>query len=183
MSDIENAQGIEGVIEIKDPEIDVEEIMQRIRKNIQQRRGEQGYQEPDFPVFSPDDLGDESALAAFDSQLLYNLRQANEHYNKIWVELETGKALPQDRIPALGRLRQALKRRVLNTIIFQVNALARNQITFNKYAVSVLNRLATRLAEAKENEARGGEEIEALRAEVEALREKVARLEERPDRF
>jgi hypothetical protein len=173
LSDTEN---IEGVIEIRDPEIDVEEIMQRIRENIQRRRRDKGYEEPGFPLFSPEDLGDGSALAAFDSQLLYNLRQANEHYNKIWVELETDKAIPQDRIPILGRLRQAFKRRMLNTIIFQVNALARNQIVFNKYVVSALNRLTTRCAEAQENE-----EVEALRAEVGALREKVARLEARLD--
>jgi hypothetical protein len=177
LSDTENPQGIEGVIEIKDPEIDVEQIMQRIRENIQRRRREGGYDEPAFPVFSPEDLGDGSALAAFDSQLLYNLRQANEHYNKIWVEVGMDQAIPQDRIPVLGRLRQALKRRVQNIIIFWVNALARHQIVFNKYVVSVLNRLATRFAEAEQDE-----EVEALRAEVEALRDRVARLEARLDK-
>jgi len=161
MNDI--TERIPEIIEIRDPEINVESIMARIRENIRQRK--QTHPElfdlelPTFPVGdpSPDDVTDEGALA-------FNLRQALVTADEIGVMMSPV-ASP---LPVVGPLWAAFKRQMHGLVLYYVNTLAGKQIKFNRHVAHVLQRIVGQSAT---------EEVVALRQEIKVLRARIEQLE------
>lgn len=160
---------LEEIIEIRDPEINVAEIMEEIRRNIRRRRSEERDGEVTFPTF---DAGLGPAVEPteeLEKVLHHHLSEASLHYNKIGVALQL---MPRP-VPLFGRLWTAFRREAHNLVIFYVNTLAARQITFNDHVLQALNALAQMVT--------GGNraEVARLEAELQALQQRVNQLEQR----
>ncbi len=153
---------IDNLIEIRDPNIDPDRIMEQIRERIRQRREELGYPEQKFPVFGAVAYPGEPEEGDFDADLYYHLRRSNEVYNQASVEISLAPS-PVTRLPVLGRLWALVRREAHNLVLFYVGGLARQQVAVNRHLVSTLNRMVVQLQEQQK-------ELRALREEVERLR-------------
>lgn len=156
------------IIEIRDPEINVAEIIEEIRRNIRQRRSEAQGEDVAFPTF---DAGLSPAIEPteeLEKVLHHHLNQASLHYNKIGV---ASQLMPRP-VPLVGRLWTAFRREAHNLVIFYVNTLAARQITFNDHALRALNALAQMVTRGSRAE------VARLEAELQALQERVDQLEQ-----
>jgi hypothetical protein len=157
-----DVQNLDNLIDIRDPKIDLDQILERIRERIRQRREELGYPEQKFPVFGGAAYPGEPEEGDFDADLYYHLRRANEVYHQASVDISLAPS-PIARLPVLGHLWALVRREAHNLVLFYVGALARQQVAVNRHLVSTLNRMVVQLQEQQK-------EISALREEVERLR-------------
>lgn len=158
------------IIEIRDPEIDVQEIMQRIRERLRQRAAQEKA-EPWLPNFGSEMADVDPSVRAFTPKVYYSLQQAREQANKIWVDLLLTETATQ-RIPFLGGLWRRIRREAHNLVLFYVNILAANQATFNNHVVRILSELVgkqEKLLDQEDALKQLREEIEALRADLKEL--------------
>jgi hypothetical protein len=158
---------LEEIIEIRDPEINVAEIIEEIRRNIRRRRSEAQGEDVTFPTF---DAGLSPAIEPTEEMekvLHHHLNQASLHYNQIGV---ASQLMPRP-VPLVGRLWTAFRREAHNLVIFYVNILAARQITFNDHVLQALNALAQMVT------GRSRAEVARLEAELQALQQRVDQLE------
>lgn len=139
----------EGLIEIHDPEIDPAKIMEQIRERIQRRREELGYPRRAFPTFGAAAYPGEPEGEDYDADLYYHLRQANQHYYQLGVEIDL---IPSSgsRIPLIGPLWDRIRHEAHRLVLFYVNKLAQRQLTVNRHLVSTLNRMAVQIQEQRQ---------------------------------
>ncbi len=143
---------LEQIVEIRDPAVDVMQVMAQIRAML----AEHGpVMPPDVPPLGM--KGDDGALA-------FHMTQANLSYDQVFVEMN----VIRPNVPLLGGLLTRLKARAHELAVYYVNQHAGLQVNFNASVVQVLGLLAAREAE-----------VRALRAELDALRARVAELESR----
>lgn len=156
-SGMERTDDLEDIIEIRDPEINVAEIMARIRENLAKR--EPLSPEVDSLVFDPG-LG---GFVSLDEGLRQSLQQANLTFDKIYVgdqirPIKTWK----------DRLANPLRRPLHQLIRFYVDILSAKQSSFNSATVRTLNALSQKLEqEGKDRH----EEMDLLRDDVAKLRQ------------
>ncbi len=150
------------LIEIHDPEVDPGRIMAEIRERIRRARQTAGL--PAFLSFGPVELPAEPDGDAYDAQLYYHLRRANELYGRLEVEPVLAPS-PLTRVPVLGRVWGRLRREAHNLVVFYLNRLAGQQLAVNRHLVAVLNRMAARLQEQERQIRVLEEEIRRLRGE------------------
>jgi hypothetical protein len=131
----------EQVIEIRDPEIRVAEIMARIREGIPQHR----------------------AKAQID--LYHDLQQAHDNAGKIRVSL----SVVGSQVPVIGRVFTSLRQKLHRLVIHYVNMLVDRQEPFNKGVVGVLSQLVYTRDDSMNRIAELEEEAAALRQRLEAL--------------
>ena len=158
------------LLEIRDPEIDPEQIMSRIRERIHQRRSELGYEPGQFPSFGgivfpgkPDDI-------PYDPNLYYHLETAN----KIYLEVDTEPLLtssPATRIPVLGRFWTLLRFAAHQLALFYVNRAITQQTNINRHMISTLNLLTATTQEQQRAIMDLEEEVKILREKLEAVLE------------
>jgi hypothetical protein len=159
----------EEIIGIRDPEINVAEIMEEIRRNIRRRQSEARGGKVTFPAFDATVTPDDETTEEMERVLHHHLSQANLHYDKIGVALQF---MPRP-VPLIGRLWTAFRREAHNLVIFYVNTLAARQITFNDHVLRALNALAQMVM------GKSRAEVARLEAELRTLQERVAQLEQR----
>jgi hypothetical protein len=159
------------IIEIRDPEIDVQEIMQRIRERVR-KRAAQKKAEPWLPAFGSEVADIDPAAGAFTPKLYYTLRQAREQANRVWVDLLLTETAIQ-RMPLLGGLWQRIRREAHNLVLFYVNILAANQAAFNNHVVRILSELVGKQEQLLDEE----DALKQLREEIEALRTDLKELQ------
>ena len=151
------------LIEIHDPEIDPNRIIQEIRERIRRRREELGYPRPIFPTRAGAAYPGEPEGEDYDVALYFHLRRANESYHQVGVEPLIVPS-PRSSIPILGPLWDRIRREAHNLVLFYVNKLAQRQVTVNRHLVSTLNRMAVQIQEQQRR-------IGALEEELRKLRE------------
>jgi hypothetical protein len=151
-------------VEVRNPDIDAEAIMRRIRANIRQRRAQAEAQGLDYEAFVEGLMASRSATR-FDTSLYYDLRRMSVAYDKIGV----GLSLTESRQPLVGPLVHRLRRALHHLVIYYVNMLAQQQARINEYVVRALTTLTSNL------------EPGPTPAEVDALRQQVAQLQARLD--
>ncbi len=159
------------IIEIRDPEVDVEEIMQRIRERLRQRAA-QKKAEPWLPDFGSEMADIDPSVRALAPKMCYSLQQAREQANKIWVDLLLTETMTR-RIPFLGGLWRRIRREAHNLVLFYVNILAANQAAFNNHVVRILSELVGKQKQLLDQE----DALKQLRAEIEALRADLKELQ------
>jgi len=158
------------LLEIRDPALNSEEVMEKIRQRIEQRRNDLGYEEREFPRFgvasysnNPDDL-------TLSPELTHHLEIANRIYNAP----ETQPLLlpsPSTKAPIVGSLWKRIRRSAHELVLFYVNRYVSHQISVNHHLVSVINQLVT-LSQAQRDQ------IDMLRQELDALQ---TRLQDSPE--
>jgi O-antigen chain-terminating methyltransferase len=166
---------LDQIIEIRDPEIEVEEIMARIRANVARRRAEGAYQEDldaiAQEVFSQVVLADSEREQANEPGTAQTLAELDTH----WMIREQPFV---SHVPILGRL-IVLVRNLWNWMStkWYVRPLVQQQVGFNALAVRALRELnaehqflAREVHELSDICDRQGREIDALRRELEQLR-------------
>ena len=161
-----NQEPSDDLIEIRDPEINVNEIMDQIRDRIRRRRKELGYEKRVFPSFGGTAYPGEPEDMAYDPDLYHHLRLANETF----ANVETGAQLLATRathLPIFGHVWQRVRAYMHGIILFYVNRAITHEVNVNRHLISVLNQLATQ-SQAQQRR------IAALEAEVQALRDQKA---------
>jgi len=154
-------------IEIRDPGIDSEAIMRRIRENIRQRRTQAEAHGLNYEAFV-EGLYAAKVSARFDHSLYYDLRRMSVSYDKIGV----GLSLTETRLPLIGPVLHRVRAALHQLVIYYVNMLAAQQARYNEYMVRALSTLVKDL-ELGPTPA----EVEALRNEVAELRARILQLE------
>ena len=129
------------LIEIHDPEIDPQALMADIRRRIQARRLEAGYDKRKFPAFGSAMVCPEPPEGQpYSPDLYHHLRQVNSLYS----EVETDSILapsPATRVPVLGRFWKLIREQAHGLVLFYVNRSVGHQVKVNRHLVSVLNQL------------------------------------------
>lgn len=152
------------IIEIRDPEINVEEIMERIRARIRERRRKAEAEGLDY-----DKLIDEATLGEsklFTPDLLYELRQLCMNADAIGVSV----SMRDRHLPLFNPLFFRLEKLLHRLAVKYVNMLAGRQITLNRSTAHLLMAMTRAL---EEREVR----LEALEKEVAELRTRLERTE------
>lgn len=148
------------VIEIPAPEINERDIIERIQKQIPQRRAKTEAQGLDYERIA------EGAAMSFSAGLYYDLYLARKRADAIEVPL----SLVQSRVPVLGGFLTRLRLELHRLVIYYVNTCAGRQVVFN---LAVANALSQLIGELEERETH----ITQLEAEVANLRQRVDLLE------
>jgi hypothetical protein len=143
---------LEQIIEIRDPAVDVTQVMAKIRAML---AAHGPVMPPDLPPLGMQ--GDDGALA-------FHMTQANLSYDQVFVEMN----VMRPNVPLIGAWLARLKARAHELAVYYVNQHAGLQVNYNASVVQVLGLLAAREAE-----------VRALRAELDALRKRVSELESR----
>ncbi|MDP2726843.1 MAG: hypothetical protein Q8P59_04810 [Dehalococcoidia bacterium] len=159
---MERTDDLEEIIEIRDPEINVAEIMARIRANLAKR--EPLVPEVDSLVFGPG-LG---GFLSLEEGLKQSLQQASFTYDKTYV----GDQL-RPTVTWKDQLLKPLRRSLHQLVRFYTDILSAKQVAFNSAAERALNALAEKLE--REEKSRH-EELECLKAEIAELRQMVDQL-------
>lgn len=150
------------LVEIQDPEIDPDWLMEQIRERIRRRREERGYERKSFPSYGAAAYPGEPEGEDYDADLYYHLKRANRLYVDLGVDLTLAPS-PMTRLPIVGRIWERVRREAHHLVLFYVGKLAQRQVTVNRHLVSTLNRLVVQLQEQQRL-------IRALEADLERLR-------------
>jgi hypothetical protein len=156
------------VIEIRDPEINVEEIMGRIRERIRQRRAQAQQQGLDYDKLVSDD-SDVAAAGRFDDDVYYDLHQLRSNAYSIWVSL----AMRDRRFPLVNPILFRIEKLLHRLAIKYVNMLAGRQVVVNRATAQVLSGI---VRASEDDYAR----LEALQKQVADLRDHLAKLDQPP---
>ena len=157
------------VVEIRDPEIDVAEIMDRVRERIRQRRAQAKAQGLEYdrlvdarpPVVAADHS---------ETDFQYDLRELQISADGILVTV----AMRDRQLPLLNSLFYRAEMLLHRLALKYVNQLAGRQVVFNTATANVLAVLARRV---EQSQARA----QQLDREVNVLRERIAELERTRD--
>ncbi len=152
---------VEKIIEIRDPEINVEEIMNRIRERVRQRREQAQSQGLDYDRLVDEGLS--GASLRLPADLYFELHQLCTKADAIGVTL----AVRDRQLPLINPLFFRIEKLLHRLVVRYVNMLAGRQITINRSTAHLFSGLARAF---EEQDAR----IEALEKQVAELRERLA---------
>ena len=152
---------LENVIEIRDPAINIDDILSEVRAGLAAR----GYQTADFiddfPAFAPDGFpgSDWVARLKTDPELSYLLEQLGEDYDRLTLTMD---ARPMA-VPVGASLLLRVKQAVHSLVLFYTNQLGNRQAAVNATMLRALGKLAADNA--------------ALRRDQQVLRDEIAALQ------
>jgi hypothetical protein len=150
------------VLEIRDPAIDSDEIVRRIRANIAQRIAKAQRLGVDFEkIYRGQPMLPNNSRDQTLQDVLVRLQTAR---NRSAVGLD----LTPNKLPLVGKLVQKVRKALHDVAIFYVNKSAGSQLLFNQASVSAISQL---IAATRQHEA----ELAALRAELDELRVELER--------
>jgi hypothetical protein len=151
------------LIEIRDPTIDDLQIIDQIRKRVQDRRDRLGYEQQNFPSFDGATVPVKPKDLPNDPSLYYNLGLANKSYYQFETEADVQPS-PATRVPVLGWLWSFIRQQTHEMVLFYVNRNIRHQVTVNQQLVNVVNLLTTQLEEQQRKVRSLEKQLEALRS-------------------
>ncbi len=151
------------LIELHDPEIDVEALIQRIRDDVA-RLTDDSAKWPSYEAQWP--------AGKTEADLSEFLQQAQATHDQLHVPMII---TPRGRLSGLAPW-AALRRAAHELVLFYVNTLASKQILFNAQVVQALTQLA------RDDAAHAAQtEVAALRAEIARLEQRLAELEQQAE--
>ncbi len=169
MSDTDN---VDGVVEIRASEIDVEAILGQIRESLHRRREAAQAQGLDFDALAKGVYQEDAER--LDAAVYSNLRRLNAVYNRITVK----QYVSPRHMPLIGGLVQRARAALHDLVIYYVNTLGSKQILVNETTVRLFNAL---LAEMEQDAARTRQEMAALQEQLAVLRAQLAELRSKQD--
>lgn len=151
---------VTAAIDIRQPDVNVVEVMARIRARLQARRLEAQEKGLDF-----DRLPGHDELAARSGHLsgdfYYDLHQMRQGAEEIWVAMSL---MGDERYPRwLGGVIRRVRHAAHQLVLYYVNMLAGRQVNFNRSAAGALAGMAETVEQMAAR-------IEALEREVQTLR-------------
>ena len=152
----------DNLLEIRDEEIDQQEVMARVADRVTERRSKIGFSQVRFPSYDGVPFPGPPINARYDPDLYHHLRLANTNYLDVQTEPELEPS-PATRIPIIGQFWRLIRLHAHNLVLFYVNRAVRHEVDVNRHLISVLNSLA--IANQVQQE-----EIDALKSEVKDLR-------------
>ncbi len=159
-------------IEIHAPNIDINEVMGTIRRNIQQRQATDMAHPIDFPEFTEVTCPAEPSDNDHSSLLYFLLREMNRASTPVFQSTPEVAASTLDKVPLVGSMWTILRRHLHSLSIYYTNKMGQQLLMTTRYPVVVLN-LMTRLNQKREAE------INALQQRVVDLEAKIAKLEQK----
>lgn len=156
------------VIEIRDPEINTEEIMARIRQRIRERRAQAEGRGLDYDRLVDDPSRAESGRLA--SDLYYDLNKMRSTADSLWVSVQ----LYDSHLPLVNAWYMRIKGKLHGIVVDYINRLAGRQVAFNQTTEHVLSGMVHAF---EDNDAR----VEALEKQIIELRDRLAKFEHTAD--
>ena len=156
------------VIEIRDPEINTEEIMARIRQRIRERRAQAEGRGLDYDRLVDDPGRAESGRLSPD--LYYDLHQMRSTADSLWVSVQ----LFDSHLPLVNSWYMRIKGKLHGIMVDYINRLAGRQVAFNRTTEHVLSGVVHAF---EDNDAR----VEALEKQIAELRDRLAKSEHAQD--
>jgi hypothetical protein len=154
----------ETIVDIRDPEINVEELMQRIHRRLQHRRLEAQLKglDCDAPVGPVVDAAGGFSVTA---DLQSGLREMSNVSESLFVAV----SVRDQRLPLINDWVNRLKEAFHTLVVMYVNALAGRQTVFNRMTTSVISELVRRIQEEETRRATLESELANLRARLTQL--------------
>ena len=153
------------LIEINDPTIDPNAIMDTIRQRIHARRMAKGYDKSSFPTYGQVTYPQKPEDIEYDPNLYHHLHLANKLFPDVETEVMLAPS-PATRVPVLGKLWAGIRLQAHSLLIFYVNRAVAHEVEVNRHLVSSLNLLTA------ENQ-RQQRAITVLEEELARLREQA----------
>jgi hypothetical protein len=154
------------LIEIDDPEIDQEAIMAEIRRRIQERRQELGYETKQFGTYGGSHFPGRPDDVPYDPDFYDHLELANSLYLQAPTEVDLQPS-PATHVPVLGSLWSLIREQVHGLVLYYVNRSVSHQTGVNREIISVLNKMTAINLEQQRTIGRLQAELDELRAELE----------------
>lgn len=155
---------VEEVVDIRDPEIDVREIMERIQQRVRQRREDASSRNLVYDRLTELDASLNSAERRLSSDFYYDLYQARQSADSIWVSLSV---VGNERYPkALNSLITRVRHALHLVVIYYVNMLAGRQVVFNRTVIDAMTELAETNEKLSERLERMEQEVATLQAQI-----------------
>ncbi len=154
------------LIEIHDPEIDQEAIMAEIRRRIQERRQELGYETKQFAAYGGSHFPGRPDDVPYDPEFYDHLELANNLYLQAPTEVDL-QSSPATRIPILGSMWSMIREQVHGLVLYYVNRSVNHQTGVNREVISVMNKITAINLEQQRRIISMQAEIDKLRAESE----------------
>lgn len=154
------------LIEINDPEIDLDQIMAEIRERIQKRRAELGYEPQRFISYGGAQYPGRPEDLPYDPDFYHHLEMANSLYLEVETEIDLQPS-SATRVPVLGRIWGYIREQAHNLSIYYVNRAVTHQANVNREIIGVLNKLASINLEQQRAMIELQNEIDTLRSQVE----------------
>ncbi len=155
----------ESVIEIRDPEVNVPDLVRHVQERLDERRRQASATGQDYDRLADDPVA-VTAGNRLPADFYDRLQELRTHADSLWVT----PAVRNRRIPLLNPIAFRIERLLHLLAVKYVNLLAERQITYNHMTEQTLSALA----EIQENDAA---RLETLEREVARLRDLVTRLE------
>jgi hypothetical protein len=131
-------QDNESKVTSEELEMDVEEVMARIRETMAEKPIDDHAM---YPTFSAARAKSADGLTRFPEELYYQLEQANLTYDQVLAQL----MLVESQMPVFGTFINRFKRAVHRLAVFYVNMVAERQVVVNNAVVQTLNLLVEHL--------------------------------------
>lgn len=155
----------EQIIEIRDPEINVEEIMDRIRSRIRERRMQASERGQDYDHLVEDGTKHQ-AFGRFEADVYYDLRELQASSDDFWVAL----AMRDRHFPLLNPILYRIEELLHRLALKYVNMLAGRQVVVNRATTHVLSEVVRSFDESAKRS-------EGLEAQVTELRGRLEKIE------
>jgi hypothetical protein len=136
----------EKLIEIRDPEIDTQAVLEQVRQRIKKRRAQHGFEPQSFPSFGGSGMPERLEESDLDPNLFHYLELVNKSYFDFATEPDL-QLSPATRGRILGRIWSLIRRQAHQLVLFYVNRNIEHQVAVNRQLVSIVNLLARTLQE------------------------------------
>jgi hypothetical protein len=150
--------------------IDVDAVMEIIRREMQKRREQGKYQAQRFFEFEDVTCPEEPDSDDHNPLLYFLLSQVNQPVTRFSVELDLNPSR-LDNLPVIGLLWNTLRRHLHSLSIFYVAKVVHPMTTFNRHLATILN-IVVRQGQQRDVE------LTKLKQRLAELEAKLARLEE-----
>jgi hypothetical protein len=154
------------VIEIRDPEINTEEIMARIRQRIRERRALAEGRGLDYDRLVADDFKSPDG-GRLSGDVYYDLHQLRGSADNIWVTL----SMRDRHFPLLNPILYRIEKLLHRLALKYVNLLAGRQVVVNRAATHLLSETVRAVDDMTSR-------VETLEKQVVELRERLAKIEQ-----
>jgi hypothetical protein len=158
---------LKSLVNIRDPDINLDEVLLRLRARLQERRAKAQAQGLDYDCLSDQNLEGEG-VRLFSATLSADLEQVYRTAENLWISVK----VRDEKLPLINRWWNRFKEAFHLLVVMYVNMLAGQQIMFNMASARLLDDL---LQVLEEREAR----LRALEVDVATLQERVNGLKEK----